>query len=238
MPFDGLADRVVVITGATGNLGSACAQVFCNVGAHCVLLDRSTERLDQRFGSWGNQHLLSGNVDLTNLQAVGAVATATLTRFGRVDALVHTVGAFQGGKPAYAAPAEEWELLLAVNLRTAVNMIHAFVPPMVERQFGRVVVVGARPGLQGKAHYAAYSASKAALLRVIESLAAEVREQGVTANSVLPGTMDTPQNRAAMPNADFSKWVPPARVAQTIAFLISDAGRDISGAAIPIYGRS
>ncbi len=238
MQLDGLQDRVTVITGATGNLGSACAQVFHNAGTHCVLIDRSTERLNQSFGSWGDQHLLSGNVDLTNMQAVDTVATTTLARFGRVDALVHTVGAFKGGKPTYAAPAEEWELLLAVNLRTAVNMIHAFVPPMLERHFGRVVVVGARPGLQGIANYAAYSASKAALLRVVESLAAEVREHGVTANSVLPGTMDTPQNRAAMPNADFSKWVPPERVAQTIAFLISDAGRDISGTAISIFGRS
>jgi NAD(P)-dependent dehydrogenase (short-subunit alcohol dehydrogenase family) len=238
MELEGLKDGVVVVTGAAGNLGAACARVLREAGAQLVLVDHSTDRLARLFPDWGPRHVLANGVDLADPHAAAAAARAVLERFGRVDALVHTVGGFAGGRPAWETEVEEWERMLALNLRTTVNAVRAFVPTMVARKSGRVVAVGARPGVQGMANHAAYSASKAALLRMIETLAAELKESGVTANCVLPSILDTPQNRAAMPDADFSRWVAPEQVARAAAFLLSDAGRDISGAAIPVYGRA
>lgn len=238
MELEGLKERVVVVTGATGNLGTACARVLRGAGSRIVLLDRDAEKLHRAFADWGMPHVLLHGVDLANSPAVAAAAQAVLAQFGRVDALVHTVGGFAGGRPAWETGDEEWDRMLALNLRTAVNAVRAFVPPMLARRQGRIVAIGARPGLQGMANHAAYSASKAALMRMIESLAAELKDSGVTANSVLPSIIDTPQNRAAMPDADFSRWVSPEQLARTIAFLVSDAARDISGAAIPVFGRS
>jgi NAD(P)-dependent dehydrogenase (short-subunit alcohol dehydrogenase family) len=109
---------------------------------------------------------------------------------------------------------------------------------MLERGSGRIVHVAARAGLSGGANMAAYSASKSALIRLVESLSAELRHKGINVNCVLPGTLDTPQNRQEMPNADYSKWVPVEALADVIAFLASDAARAVTGAAIPVYGRS
>ncbi|HEX6829138.1 MAG TPA: SDR family NAD(P)-dependent oxidoreductase, partial [Burkholderiales bacterium] len=238
MELEGLKEKVVVVTGAAGNLGAACARVLREAGAQLVLVDHSLDRLTALVPDWAPSHVLANGVDLAAAHAAGAVARAVLDRFGRVDALVHTVGGFAGGKPAWEADESEWDRMLALNLRTTVNAVRAFVPPMVARRSGRVVAVGARAGLQGMANFAAYSASKAALLRLMETLAAELRDCGVTANCVLPSILDTPQNRAAMPGADFTRWVAPEQVAGAAAFLLSDAGRDISGAAIPVYGRA
>lgn len=238
MEAEGLKERVVVVTGATGNLGAACARLLRQEGGRLVLLDRDGDRLHREFADWGTPHVLLHGLDLASAPAAAAAAQAVVGKFGRVDALVHTVGGFAGGRPTWETGDEEWDLMLALNLRTTVNAVRAFVPPMLKRGGGRVVAVGARPGLQGMARHAAYSASKAALMRMIESLAAELKDSGVTANSVLPSILDTPQNRAAMPDADFSRWVGPEQVARTIAFLVSDAARDISGAAIPVFGRA
>lgn len=238
MRIEGLKDRVVVVTGAAGNLGAACARELRTTGAQLVLMDHSAQRLGGLFPELGAPHVLLNGVDLADAHAAQAAARAVLERFGRVDALVHTVGGFAGGKPVWQTDDAEWQRMLTLNLRTTVNAVRAFVPGMVARGSGRVVAVGARPGVQGMANFAAYSASKAALLRMVETLAAELKESGVTANSVLPSILDTPQNRAAMPDADFSRWVAPEQVARAVAFLLSDAGRDISGAAIPVYGRA
>ncbi|HEX9179825.1 MAG TPA: SDR family NAD(P)-dependent oxidoreductase [Burkholderiales bacterium] len=238
MRIEGLKDQVAVVTGAAGNLGAACARELRAEGAQLVLVDHSTDRLAGLFPDWGSPHVLLNGVNLADAHAASAAARAVLERFGRVDALVHTVGGFAGGKPVWETDDAEWDRMLTVNLRTTVNAVRAFVPAMVARGRGRVVAVGARPGVQGMANYAAYSASKAALLRMVETLAAELKESGVTANSVLPGILDTPQNRAAMPDADFSRWVAPEQVARAVAFLVADTGRDISGAAIPVYGRA
>jgi NAD(P)-dependent dehydrogenase (short-subunit alcohol dehydrogenase family) len=237
MQFDGLQDRVVVITGAAGNLGSACAALFRSAGARCVLIDQAQDPLNQTFSGWDDRHLLLGNVDLTREGGLDLVVPAIINKYGRIDALVHTVGTFRGGQATHTGDPGDWDLLLTLNLRTTVHAVRAFIPPMVAQRFGRAVVIGARAALHGVANVAAYGASKAAVLRLAESLAAEVKGAGVTVNAVLPATMDTPQNRAAMPHADFSKWTSPAQVAQVIAFLVSDAGRDITGAAIPVFGR-
>jgi NAD(P)-dependent dehydrogenase (short-subunit alcohol dehydrogenase family) len=230
--FPGLENRVVVVTGAAGNLGTACGSVLAAAGARCALLDRAADFAHPPGA------LALGGIDFLDAAAVAKACATVAARLGRIDALVHTVGGYAGGTETMAADDTEWERMLALNLRTTANAIRAFVPPMAAQKFGRVVAIGARGALAAFARHAAYTASKAALLRTIEALAAELRDSGVTANSILLSTLDTPQNRAAMPGSDFSKWVPPERAAQTIAFLVSDAASEISGAAIPVYGRA
>lgn len=238
MASDELKDRVVAITGAAGNLGAACARLFSEQGARCALIDRSPDRVGAMFPGWEGRHTLLGGVDLLDEGSVAAAAQATLAKLGRIDALVHTAGGFAWGPKVHESAAGDWAKMMALNLTTTVHAVRAFVPPMAARKSGRVVAIGARPALQAGAMFGPYAASKAAVLRLIEALAAELRDDGVTANAILPSTIDTPQNRKDMPKADPAKWVTPEQIARTIAFLISDAGRDISGAAIPVYGRS
>ncbi len=238
MSSDELKDRVVAITGAAGNLGAACARVFADQGARCALIDRAPDRLGGTFPGWEGRHALLGGVDLLDESSVAGAAQATLARFGRIDALVHTAGGFAWGPKVHESAAADWAKMMAINLTTTVNVVRAFVPPMAVQKSGRVVAIGAKPALQAGAMFGPYAASKAAVLRLIEALAAELRDDGVTANAILPSVIDTPQNRRDIPKADFSKWVAPEQIARTIAFLVSDAGRDVTGAAIPVYGRA
>jgi NAD(P)-dependent dehydrogenase (short-subunit alcohol dehydrogenase family) len=159
-------------------------------------------------------------------------------RFGRIDVLVNTVGAWRGGVSTHEAPLADWDFLFAANVRPTLLACRAVAPHFVARRGGRIINVAARSGLHGDAGSAAYSAAKSAVLRLTESLSAELKSSGVNVNAVLPSTIDTPQNRAAMPGADFSMWVQPDAIADVIVFLASDAARAIHGAAIPVYGLS
>jgi NAD(P)-dependent dehydrogenase (short-subunit alcohol dehydrogenase family) len=155
-----------------------------------------------------------------------------------VDALLNTVGAFRGGVPVTEEEPSTWEFLMSVNLRTTLLMSKAVLPAMFEQRRGRIINTVSRNALAGAAGSAAYGAAKAAVLRLSESLALEVRDSGITVNCLVPGTIDTPQNRAAMPDADHDRWVAPEAIADVAVFLASDAARAVSGAAIPVYGRS
>jgi NAD(P)-dependent dehydrogenase (short-subunit alcohol dehydrogenase family) len=233
-------EQVVMVTGASGNLGVATARAFQQRGSKSVLVDRSPDRLPNVFADLAksNDHLLAGGTDLTSPEAVARLVNNVVSRFGRIDVLVNTVGAWRGGKPAHEAPIDDWDFLFEANLRTTLVACRAVAPPMIEQRFGRMINVASRDALRGSAGYAAYSASKTAVIRLTESLADELKAFDITANCILPGTIDTPQNRAAIPNADFSKWVEPAALADVILFLASDAARAINGAAIPVFGRS
>ena len=154
-----------------------------------------------------------------------------------VDVIVHTVGGFTYGEPVYDLSMETWQRMLDINVNGFLNLSKALVPDLVEKGQGKVITIGAKAALKGGAKTGAYSASKAALLRLTESMAAELAGVGVQVNCVLPGTIDTPNNRAEMPNADFSKWVSPAKIAETILFLASPESDAITGAAIPVYGQ-
>ena len=229
-----LSSQVVVVTGASGNLGRAVSTLLAQAGATQVLLDRSlqSEPIDNP-----DQTLDAGGLDLTDPEAIAAILDQAVQRFGRVDGLVSTVGAFAGGTPVHEQDWAVWDAMLTANLRTALAACQAVVPHLIDHG-GRIVLVGARPGTAGVGGMAAYSASKAAVLRLSESLADELKSKGVTVNCVLPSIMDTPQNRAAMPKADVTRWVPLEDVARVILFLLSDAARSITGASIPVYGRS
>jgi NAD(P)-dependent dehydrogenase (short-subunit alcohol dehydrogenase family) len=230
---------VVIITGATGNLGSVTARAFQAAGARTVLVDRSRERLHQMFAELADfpQHLLAGGVDLSDSGSLSELITDTIARFGRIDALVHTVGAWRGGKPVHETDLADWDFLFNVNLRTTLLCCRAVIPQMIKQSRGKIITVASRDGLAGSAGYAAYSASKSAVLRLTEALADELKASNVNVNCILPSTIDTPQNRAAQPNADFTKWVEPSAIAEVILFLVSDAARAINGAAIPVFGK-
>ena len=235
-----LQDRVVVITGAVGNLGSAVARRVRAQGGKMVLVDRSSERLQKIHGDLkGNdQHWLVSGIDMTDPKAVSAMVAEAHKRFGRIDGLVNTVGGFRGGKPLHEAELSEWDFLYDINVRTVLNACRAVIPYMQKARSGRIINIASRNAFQGSPNYAAYSATKAMVLRMSESMAGELKAHGITVNCIVPGTIDTPQNREAMPKADFSTWVPPEDLAKVIAFLLSDDARSVNGTAIPVYGRS
>lgn len=233
-------DRVILITGAAGNLGQVCATVFFDAGAKLALIDRRTDRLAECFPDWvdNEQVLFAPPTDLTNADSVQAMVKATQTHFGRIDALINLAGGFKMGPPVHETDVATWDFLMELNARSVFLTSRAVAPHFIAQGTGRIVNIGARPGLHGAARMAPYGASKSAVIRLTESMAAELKEHGVTVNAVLPSIIDTPANRESMPKADFSTWVPPQDIAYTLLFLVSDAARSISGAAIPIYGQS
>jgi NAD(P)-dependent dehydrogenase (short-subunit alcohol dehydrogenase family) len=236
-----LKGRVVIITGAAGNLGRAVAAGCARADAAMVLVDRS-DRLDTRFGESlagpvaGVAPLLLPGFDLTLADAAHRMATRTLDHFGRIDGLVHTVGGFRGGVPVHQDAADTLDVLIDMNLCSAGRACRAVLPSMIGQHFGRIVTIGAAAGLAAPAGLAAYAAAKAGLIRYTEGLAQDVRRDGITANCVLPTLIDTPENRAAMPGADRSLWVAPEAIADLILFLLSDRARAVTGAAIAVPG--
>ena len=222
-----MADPVVVITGASGNLGRALAAAFASRNAQLVLVDRQRDRLDAIYGAEDARRLHVA-ADLMNADAVEAAAKAAMDRFGRVDVLCNIAGGFRMGPPVHETSDADWNFLFDINARTVLHAARAFVPRMLAGGGGKIVNVGAFSAQKGVADMAAYVASKSA----------ELREKNVNVNCVLPTTLDTPENRKAMPESDPKKWVAPEDLANVIAFLASDAARAIHGAAIPVTGLS
>ena len=231
--------KVVVITGATGNLGSATAEAFQRLGARTVLVDRSFERLQRHYPSLvdSSDHFLAGDINVADSQSISDMFDQVIRRFGRVDVLVNTVGGYRGGKRVDQEDPDSWDQMLDINFRTSLNCCRTIIPQMVKQNSGRIINIASRSALAGSGLYGPYSVSKTAVLRLSECLAEELKEFGVNVNCVLPGIIDTPQNRAAMPDSEFAKWVAPSAIADVIAFLASDAARGVTGAAIPVYGK-
>jgi NAD(P)-dependent dehydrogenase (short-subunit alcohol dehydrogenase family) len=231
--------KVVMVTGAAGNLGAAVAASFAALGARLALLDHSAERLGRTRDDLDlPSPTLLLPTDLTSTDSVAAAADRTVAQLGRVDVLANIAGGFTMGPALHETDDEDWDLMMRLNARSVFNTCRAIVPHMLRQGAGRIINVSARAALEGKARMGPYCASKAAVLTLTESLAAEHRLDGINVNCILPGTIDTPQNRAAMPDADFSRWVPPAALADVVVFLASEASRAVTGAAIPVYGRS
>ena len=234
-----LDGRVAIVTGAAGNLGRATAEAMRAAGAQTVLVDASQEHLQQVYPAVQDPgRLLYGGIDLTHEQSAQSVASAARERFGHIDVLVNTVGGFRGGKAVHEEELATWDLMMAINVRTTLLACRAVLPDFHNQGSGAIVNIAAGAALSSPAGLAAYSASKSAVIRLTEALAAEGKARGIRVNAVLPGTIDTPQNRAAMPNADTSKWVVPEAIADVIVFLASDAARAITGVALPVFGRA
>ena len=230
-------NRTVMVTGAAGNLGRAVADAFAATGANLVLLDRGAAQLRDAFGEEGPHRLFLTVNLLDAAQAADALKSAA-KRFGRVDVLCNLAGGFRMGEAVHETGDDTWNFLSDLNVRTLVNMVRAVVPHMVENGGGRIVNVGAFAAQRGSAQMGAYSASKSSVIRLTEAMAAELREKNINVNCVLPTIIDTPQNRADMPQADPSHWVAPKDLSAVIAFLASDAARAVHGAALPVTGLS
>ncbi len=233
-------NRVVVITGAAGNLGVATANAFQRAGASLVLVDRSPDRLQILFPTLADapQHFLAHSVDLNDAQSVEKMAAETIAQFGKIDVLINTAGGYRAGKPLHESSLEDWEFLMNLNARSVLISCRSVIPNMIAQQAGKIVNVASRAALVGEANAAAYSVSKTAVVRLTESMAAELKDKNINVNCVMPGMIDTPQNRQAMPDAEHSKWVAPEALTDVILFLASDTARAIHGAAVPVFGLS
>ncbi len=225
----------VLVTGAAGNLGQAVAAAFAHQGARLVLLGRSVDSLKAVFGEAGDKRLYVA-ADLLDDAQVAAAWAAALQRFGRIDVLCNLVGGFRMGDAVHETADSTWDFLMDINARTLLNMARTVVPHMLENGGGKIVNVGAFSAQRGTAKMGAYVAAKSSVIRLTESMAAELRTKNINVNCVLPGTLNTPENRAAMPDADASRWVGPADLASVIVFLASDAAQAMHGASVPVTG--
>lgn len=233
MRLDG---KVALITGAAGTLGRAAAAAFAGAGAKLALLDLDLRALEAAYGAEGGARLFL-TADLGDAGKVAAAVDTARARFGRIDALCNIAGGFHMGEPAHETKDEVWRLMLELNAGSILRTARAVVPGMIAQGAGKIVNVAAMGALAGGAMMAAYAASKSAVIRLTESMALELRDKGINVNCVLPSTIDTAPNRASMPNADYTRWVAPAALADVMLFLASDAARAINGAALPVVGR-
>jgi NAD(P)-dependent dehydrogenase (short-subunit alcohol dehydrogenase family) len=226
-----MTGKVVLVTGANGGLGTHVTQAFLDAGATVIGTSRKIQQTDFKSSNFTAlaAELLTGE-DARKL--VGQV----VARFGRIDVLAHTVGGFAGGQPVAETDDATFQRMFDVNLNSMFHMLRAAIPVLRKAGNGRIIAIGSRAALEPGAGVGAYSASKAAMVSLIRTVALENKDAGLTANVILPGTIDTPTNRKAMPNADFSKWVRPATIASLIIWLAGDAGKDVNGAVIPLYG--
>jgi NAD(P)-dependent dehydrogenase (short-subunit alcohol dehydrogenase family) len=223
------------VTGAAGNLGRAVAAAFASAGAALVLLDHDEKSLRAAHGSRSERSLLLA-ADLLDAAAVANAVRTAADRFGRIDVLCNIAGGFRMGHPVHETPEDTWELMLDLNAKSVIHTARAVVPGMIAAGRGKIVNIAALAGLGGKANMGAYSASKSAVIRLTESMSAELRDKGINVNCILPSIIDTPQNRVDMPGADPRRWVAPEALAEVVLFLASDAARAIHGAAIPVIG--
>lgn len=237
--MDEFANQCILITGAGGNLGGATARAFAARGANLALTDRHRESLEPLEAELGDGvNCATFVADVLDSNAVQTMVAGVIERFGAIDVLANIAGGFTMGPTIQETPDRDWDFMLDLNTRSVFHCARAVLPGMVARQSGRIINVAARAARQGVAGMGPYCVSKAAVITLTETLSAENRNVGINVNCILPGTIDTPQNRAAMPKADPTSWVPPEALADVVLFLSSQASRAISGAAIPVFGRS
>ena len=222
------SNRVVLVTGAAGALGKAVVEKFAAGDATVAQLD--VVPID-------NAHY-SAVCDLTDSESCKEAVVAIVDSLGAIDVLANIAGGFTMGETVHEISDETWDFMFGLNAKSVINMARAVLPVMLPRQSGKIVNIGARAGLRGAPNMAAYSASKSVVMRLTESLADELKEDGINVNAILPSIIDTERNRQDMPNADFNKWVAPAAIAEVVAFLASAAADPIHGALLPVEGLS
>lgn len=229
--------RKVVVTGGAGALGSEVVAWFESQGARLAVIDYSEEIIDDAFAEKRSDNLYL-TADLTDRGSCAKVVQRILEDFGTIDVLCNIAGGFMMGDPVHETSDRVWDFLFDLNARSVMNMAAAVVPAMLANDGGKIVSVAARAGLEGEAMMGAYTASKAAVLRLTEAMGKELREHNINVNCVMPSLIDTPRNRQDMPGADFSRWVKPAEIAKVVGFLASDDAACIHGAGIPVVGLS
>jgi NAD(P)-dependent dehydrogenase (short-subunit alcohol dehydrogenase family) len=227
-----MTGKIALVTGASGGLGTHVTKALLETGASVVGL---APRIQQSEVPHVNFTALTA--EISSLEDAKKAADAVISRFGRIDILAHLVGGFAGGKSVAETDDATFQRMLDVNLNSAFHILRAVIPLMRKVGTGRIIAIGSRAAEDPGPGVGAYSASKAALVSLIRTVAAENKDAGITANVILPGTIDTPTNRKDMPGADVSNWVQPASVASLIVWLAGDAGKDVTGAVLPVYGR-
>ena len=231
-----MAEGAIVVTGGTGGLGLGVCRVLQETGRPLVvtwIVERERQRAADALGAAVDLR----EADVGDVDAMAALA-AELDAGEGVWALVHLVGGFRDGDPVAALDLGAWELQFELNVRSAAVAMRAFLPGMMRRGGGRVVAVGSRAALRPYAGASAYAASKAGLIALVAAASEEVKHDGVTVNCVLPSVIDTPANRAAMGDADHSRWVKPEEIGHVVRFLASPEASAVTGAALPVYGRA
>ena len=226
-----MKDKIVLVTGASGGLGRYVTQAFLDAGATVVGVSRKIQQAD-----FNSPAFTALPAEISTAAGARSMVESVLGRFGRLDVVVHTVGGFAGGPSVAETDDSTFQRMFDVNLKSTFCLLRAVLPVMRKTRNGRIIAIGSRAALEPGAGVGAYSASKAAMVPLIKTVALENKDTGITANVILPGTMDTPANRKAMPNADVNKWVQPVNVARLVTCLAGDAGKDVNGAAIPVYG--
>ncbi len=225
-----MKEKVVVVTGASGALGTIVVEAAIAQGARVAAVDHATTQLPDTPSRFA-----FGGVDLADATQATNTIDAVAARLGGIDVLINIAGAFAFETVAEGSTAT-WQRLYGINVLTALNASRASIPHLSQSSAGRIINIGAMGALQASSGMGPYAASKAAVHRLTEALAAELRGK-ITVNAVLPSTIDTPANRASMPDADFSRWVTPLELANAILFLASDAASGITGALLPVAGR-
>ena len=228
-----LQGKVIVVTGGFGQLGAAVVQAALAAGAQVAALDRARPPAD---AAWLGGALALGELDLADADAAARALTKVADRFGGIDGLVNVAGTFRW-ETLEQGSLDTWDLLYRINLRSAASASRAALPHLLKRGGGRIINIGAGAANKAGAGMGAYAASKAGVAKLTEALAEELKDRGITVNAVLPSIIDTPANRADMPNADFSRWVKPQAIADVIVFLLSDRASAVTGALIPVPGR-
>jgi NAD(P)-dependent dehydrogenase (short-subunit alcohol dehydrogenase family) len=232
--------KVVLVAGGTGGLGKAVSLAFLEDGAKVVVTYRKEDEfagLKKAAGSRGAA-LEGAAVDVTDEGAVKRWIEGVVSKHGRVDALVNTVGGYAGGVKLWEMETKVFDTMLALNLRSGYALARGVLPVMLNQRHGSIVNVAAKAAVDHGAGAAAYAASKAAAVAMMDSLSGDLKGSGVRVNSILPSIIDTAVNRKAMPKADFSLWPKPEEIAQVILFLCSDAASLVHGASVPVYGNS
>ena len=223
--------KVVLITGAKGGLGTFVTQRFLSAGARVIGISRTIKQSD-----FPGENFTAISSDITQSNATAELVSYVLQKFGQIDVLVHVMGGFAAA-PIHETDDATWASMRDLNLTSPFNILRAVIPAMREKDFGRVVVVGSLAAVEPHATLGAYTASKVAAAALVQITALENRDRGITANVVLPGTMDTPANRAAMPSVDPKTWVQPDDVADAIFAFADDARGQLTGAMLPVYPR-
>jgi NAD(P)-dependent dehydrogenase (short-subunit alcohol dehydrogenase family) len=230
--FDG---KLVMVTGANGNVGQAVARRFTEAGAKVICVGRKEAELTDLVKETNG---VLGLADVTDEASLDALVKKIEAEQGPIAALAHTVGGYAAGQPVHESGLDVWDKMLTLNAKSVWITCGRVARHMVEKGVqGNLVAILSKDAYQGRAKTAAYAASKAAAQRVLESMAQELAGQGIRVNGIVPSMIDTPQNRAAAPNADYSKWVQPDDIAAAILFLASGQAHSINGISLNIFGR-
>jgi NAD(P)-dependent dehydrogenase (short-subunit alcohol dehydrogenase family) len=224
--------KVVLVTGANGGLGTYVTQAFLDAGATVIGTSRKIQQSD-----FNNRNFTALPAEISSGEGANVLVAQLVAGFGKFDVLAHTVGGFAGGQSIAETDDATFQRMFDLNLNSVFHILRAAVPPLRQTGAGRIIAIGSRAALEPGAGVGAYSASKAAMVSLVRTVALENKDAGLTANVILPGTMDTPANRKAIPNADVSNWVRPETIASLITWLAGDAGKDVNGAVIPVYGK-